>query len=145
TEPQPTFSTCFGAPFMPLHPTTYAAMLAERLAKHGANCWLVNTGWSGGPVGTGSRMKIGITRALLTAALEGTLERSKFTADPVFNVLVPDACEGVPAEVLTPRNTWKDQAAYDRKAKELAAMFAKNFEQYKGSASAAVVAAGPRA
>lgn len=145
TEPQPTFSTCFGAPFMPLHPTRYATMLAERLAKHGANCWLVNTGWSGGPVGVGHRMKIGITRALLTAALEGTLAKSKFTADPIFKVLVPDACEGVPAEVLTPRNTWKDQAAYDKKAKELAAMFAKNFGQYQGYASAAVVAAGPAA
>ena len=145
TEPQPTFSTCFGAPFMPLHPTKYATMLAERLAKHGATCWLVNTGWSGGPVGTGSRMKIGITRALLTAALEGTLQQSKFNLDPVFNVLVPDACEGVPADVLTPRNTWKDKAAYDKKAKELAAMFVKNFEQYKGYASAAVLAAGPKA
>ncbi|HTY08676.1 MAG TPA: phosphoenolpyruvate carboxykinase (ATP) [Candidatus Edwardsbacteria bacterium] len=145
TEPQPTFSTCFGAPFMPLHPTRYATMLAERLAKQGATCWLVNTGWSGGPVGTGSRMKIGITRALLTAALEGTLQKSKFSADPIFNVLVPDACEGVPSEVLTPRNTWQDKAAYDKKAKELAAMFIKNFEQYKGYASAAVIAAGPKA
>ena len=145
TEPQPTFSACFGAPFMPLHPTKYAAMLAERLAKHGANCWLVNTGWSGGPVGTGSRMRIGITRALLTAALEGKLERAKFTADPVFNVLVPDACEGVPSEVLTPRNTWKDQTAYDAKARELAAMFARNFEQYKGDAAPEVAAAGPTA
>ncbi|MDI6740987.1 MAG: phosphoenolpyruvate carboxykinase (ATP), partial [Candidatus Edwardsbacteria bacterium] len=145
TEPQPTFSTCFGAPFMPLHPTKYAAMLAERLDSHKANCWLVNTGWSGGPVGTGSRMKIAITRALLTAALEGKLEKSKFTSDPIFNLLVPDGCEGVPADVLTPKSTWKDKAAYDKKAKELAGMFVKNFEQYKAYAGPEVIAAGPRA
>jgi phosphoenolpyruvate carboxykinase (ATP) len=144
-EPQPTFSTCFGAPFMPLHPTKYAAMLAGKLSQYQANCWLVNTGWSGGPAGVGSRMKISITRALLTAALAGRLEKAKFTPDPVFNILVPDACEGVPSEVLTPRNTWADQAAYDKKAKELAGMFAKNFEQYKDYASKEVMASGPKA
>lgn len=144
-EPQPTFSTCFGAPFMPLHPTKYATMLAEKLSKHKTNCWLVNTGWSGGPAGVGSRMKIAITRALLTAALEGKLEKAQFTADPVFNILVPDACDGVPAEVLTPKNTWSDKPAYDKKAKELAAMFAKNFEQYKDFASKEVLVSGPKA
>jgi phosphoenolpyruvate carboxykinase (ATP) len=144
-EPQPTFSTCFGAPFMPLRPTRYAEMLAERLASHGTNCWLVNTGWSGGPVGTGKRMKIGITRALLSAALEGKLERATFNPDPIFTVLVPNACKDVPADVLTPRNTWNDKAAYDKKAKELAAMFANNFEQYRNQASAEVASAGPKA
>ena len=144
-EPQPTFSTCFGAPFMPLHPTRYAEMLAARLSKHGVSCWLVNTGWSGGGVGTGKRMKIAITRSLLTAALEGRLEKSKFTADPVFNVLVPDSCQGVDTSVLTPRNTWKDGVAYDKKARELATMFTKNFEQYRNYASAEVASAGPKA
>jgi phosphoenolpyruvate carboxykinase (ATP) len=145
TEPQPTFSTCFGAPFMPLPPTRYAEMLAQRLSNHKANCWLVNTGWSGGPVGTGKRMKISITRALLTAALDGQLEKSNFTTDPVFNILVPDSCAGVPAEVLAPKNTWADKAAYDQKARELAAMFAKNFEQYKSYASKEIQEAGPKA
>jgi phosphoenolpyruvate carboxykinase (ATP) len=144
-EPQPTFSTCFGAPFMPLHPTKYATMLAGKLSQYKANCWLVNTGWSGGPAGVGSRMKISITRALLTAALAGKLEKAKFTPDPVFNILVPDACEGVPAEVLTPKNTWADKAAYDQKAKELAGMFIKNFEQYKDYASKEVINSGPKA
>ncbi|MDO9693943.1 MAG: phosphoenolpyruvate carboxykinase (ATP) [Candidatus Latescibacteria bacterium] len=145
TEPQPTFSTCFGAPFMPLQPTKYAEMLAHCLSKHQTNCWLVNTGWSGGPVGTGKRMKIAITRALLTAALDGNLEKSKFTADPIFNILVPDSCPGVPAEVLAPKNTWADKAAYDKKSGELAAMFAKNFEQYKSYASKEIQEAGPKA
>lgn len=144
-EPQATFSTCFGAPFMPLHPTVYAKYLGKRLEEHGTQCWLVNSGWSGGPPGEGSRMKIGITRALLAAALDGSLEKANFMPDPVFNVLVPDACPGVPAEVLMPRNTWKDPAAYDRKAAELAERFQKNFAQYAAAAGDKVVAAGPRA
>jgi phosphoenolpyruvate carboxykinase (ATP) len=144
-EPQPTFSTCFGAPFMPLHPTRYAEMLAQKLSRHQTNCWLVNTGWSGGPAGVGSRMKISITRALLTAALEGKLEKARFSSDPVFKILVPDACQGVPSEVLIPRNTWADQPAYDKKARELAAMFSRNFEQYHSFASPAVIASGPQA
>lgn len=143
-EPQPTFSACFGAPFMPLHPAKYAAMLAERLSRHGTNCWLVNTGWSGGGVGVGQRMKISITRALLTAALEGRLEKAEFKPDPIFNVLIPDSCPGVPTEVLTPRNTWADQAAYDRKARELAGMFIKNFEHYQDRVSPEVLASGPK-
>jgi len=145
TEPQPTFSTCFGSPFMPLQPTRYAEMLAQRLSKHKANCWLVNTGWSGGPVGTGSRMQISITRALLTAALMGQLEISDFTPDPIFNILIPDSCSGVPADVLAPKKTWADPAAYDKKARELAAMFAKNFEQYINYASKDIQEAGPKA
>lgn len=143
-EPQPTFSACFGAPFMPLHPARYADMLAERLARHGTNCWLVNTGWSGGGAGVGKRMKISITRALLTAALEGKLENAKFSPDPVFGILVPDSCQGVPDEVLTPKNTWADKAAYDRKAVELAGMFSKNFAQYRDRVSPEILAVGPK-
>ncbi|HNY11346.1 MAG TPA: phosphoenolpyruvate carboxykinase (ATP) [Candidatus Wallbacteria bacterium] len=143
TEPKATFSTCFGSPFLPLHPTTYAKLLGEKLTKHGANCWLVNTGWSGGPYGTGSRMKISITRALLTAALRGDLEKVKYHKDPIFNFWVPDTCEGVNSSVLVPRNTWKNTEAYDKKAHELASLFVKNFNEYKDFASADVVAAGP--
>jgi phosphoenolpyruvate carboxykinase (ATP) len=144
-EPQATFSTCFGAPFMPRHPTVYAEMLGERLLKHDTNCWLVNTGWSGGPYGVGSRMRIDITRALLTAAVEGKLDNAKFTPDPVFNVLVPEECPGVPKEVLTPRNTWEDKNAYDAKAKELARMFVENFKAYADMADDEVRRVAPKA
>jgi len=142
-EPRPTFSTCFGAPFMPLHPTRYATMLAERLTWHETDCWLVNTGWSGGPYGTGERMSIRVTRALLTAALDGKLAKAKFTPHPVFKVLVPDHCDGVDSAILDPRATWTDKDAYDRTADVLAGMFAENFEQYREYATAEVVAAGP--
>ncbi|MFH1830482.1 MAG: phosphoenolpyruvate carboxykinase (ATP) [Pseudomonadota bacterium] len=142
-EPQATFSTCFGAPFMPLAPTTYAKLLGERLSKHDTNCWLVNSGWSGGAYGKGTRMKIAITRALLTAALGGKLNNVNFTSDPVFNVLVPDACPDVPKEVLAPRNTWGDKDAYDKSARHLADLFRKNFMQYADAAGQDVVAAGP--
>lgn len=144
-EPQATFSTCFGAPFMPLHPTVYAKFLGKRLEEHETRCWLVNSGWSGGPPGEGSRMKIGITRALLSAALDGKLDGVGYTPDPVFNVLVPDSCPGVSAEVLVPRNTWRDKAAYDRKAAELSERFRKNFAQYEKEAGEKIVAAGPHA
>lgn len=144
-EPEATFSTCFGAPFMPLDPNVYARFLGERMEEHKSNCWLVNSGWSGGPYGEGERMKISITRALLTAALEGKLDDVKFTADPVFNVLVPDSCPGVPSEVLTPRNTWKEKGAYDQKARRLAELFAKNFEQYAEHAGEKIINAGPKA
>lgn len=143
-EPQATFSACFGAPFLPLHPTAYAALLGERLARHNVDCWLVNTGWSGGAYGVGSRMPIAVTRGLLSAALEGTLVQQEFIPDPVFGVLVPKACPGVPVEVLTPRNTWKDKAAYDAKALELANRFVENFKQFENQAAADVKAAGPR-
>ncbi|MFA5812808.1 MAG: phosphoenolpyruvate carboxykinase (ATP) [bacterium] len=144
TEPQATFSTCFGAPFLPLHPTTYAKMLGERMAKHGTECWLVNSGWSGGAYGEGSRMKISITRSLLAAAFSGELSGSTFNADPIFNVLVPTSCPGVPSEVLSPRNTWRDKDAYDRAAGHLADLFRKNFGQYAEHAGEKVIAAGPR-
>ncbi len=143
TEPKATFSPCFGGPFLPLHPMRYAKLLGEKLSRHGARCWLVNTGWSGGPYGVGSRMKIGVSRAVITAALSGALDGARFTADPVFKVLVPDACPGVPSDVLQPRGTWKDPAAYDAKARELAGLFKKNFEQYAGEAGPEVKAAGP--
>ncbi len=143
-EPQATFSAGFGLPFLPRHPTVYATLLGERLAKHRTNCWLVNTGWSGGPYGEGKRMAISVTRGLLAAAIEGVLEKQEFAPDPVFQLPIPKACPGVPAEVLVPRNTWKDKAAYDAKAAELAARFAENFRQFADMASDAVKAAGPR-
>jgi phosphoenolpyruvate carboxykinase (ATP) len=144
-EPQATFSAAFGAPFLPRHPTAYATLIGERLAKHGANCWLVNTGWSGGPYGVGERMAIGVTRGLLSAALEGTLAEQEFEPDPIFQVLVPKECPGVPTEVLRPKNTWKDKAAYEAKALELAKRFADNFQQFEDMASDEVKAAGPKA
>jgi phosphoenolpyruvate carboxykinase (ATP) len=145
TEPTATFSACFGAPFLPLHPTRYAKMLGENMKKHGTNVWLVNTGWSGGAYGVGKRMSIRHTRALITAALGGELAGVEYESDPVFGVAVPRSCPGVPSEVLTPRNTWKDKAAYDAKARQLAGLFVKNFEAYRSEASADVVAAAPKA
>jgi phosphoenolpyruvate carboxykinase (ATP) len=144
-EPQATFSTCFGAPFLPLAPSLYAKQLGERLSRHGTSCWLVNSGWSGGPYGEGKRMKIEITRALLAAALEGSLDGVGTRPDPIFNVLVPESCPGVPSDVLSPRNTWRDGDAYDRKARHLAGLFRKNFEQYAAGAGEEIVAAGPPA
>jgi phosphoenolpyruvate carboxykinase (ATP) len=144
-EPKATFSTCFGAPFMPLHPGVYAKLLGEKLTKTGARVWLVNTGWSGGPYGVGQRMKIAYTRAMLTAALTGKLDDTRIDTDPNFGVGIPVAVPGVPAEALNPRNTWADKAAYDAKAKELAGMFRKNFEIYQDGVSAEVRAAEPTA
>ncbi|MBM42431.1 MAG: phosphoenolpyruvate carboxykinase (ATP) [Acidobacteria bacterium] len=142
TEPTATFSTCFGAPFMVWPPTTYASLLGERLAAHGANAWLVNTGWTGGSFGVGHRMPIAHTRALIAAALSGALDDGPFETDPVFNVDVPLACPGVPAEVLQPRGTWTNPADYDAQARKLGAMFTENFASFE--ASPAVAAAGPR-
>ncbi len=144
-EPTATFSACFGAPFMVHHPSVYAKMLAERLEKHGADCWLVNTGWSGGPYGVGSRMSIKITRALLNAALDGSLAKVEMVADPNFGILVPQKVPGVPSSVLNPRQTWQDKSAYDKQAIKLAAMFRKNFDEYADGTPAEVVAAGPTA
>jgi phosphoenolpyruvate carboxykinase (ATP) len=144
TEPQATFSTCFGAPFMPMAPAVYATLLGERLAKHHVNVWLVNTGWSGGPYGVGSRMKISYTRAMIREALNGSLAKAPTTQDPIFGLQVPQSVPGVPTEVLTPRNTWADKSAYDVKAKELSDRFKKNFEQFKPSVSQAVSEAGPK-
>jgi phosphoenolpyruvate carboxykinase (ATP) len=130
TEPSATFSTCFGAPFLPLRPKVYADMLGEKIALHGSQVWLVNTGWSGGPFGVGSRIKLVYTRAMLRAALDGALDSVPTHVDPIFGLAVPTSCPGVPAEILLPRNTWSDGAAYDAKARELFAMFEANFKRF---------------
>ncbi len=143
-EPQATFSTCFGAPFMVHHPGVYAELLRDRIARHKADCWLVNTGWSGGPYGTGQRMKIAHTRAMVRAALNGSLAQVATEPDPVFGVHVPVACPDVPSEVLKPRNTWKNPAAYDEKARNLARLFSENFEQFAAGVSDEVKASGPK-
>jgi phosphoenolpyruvate carboxykinase (ATP) len=144
TEPQPTFSTCFGAPFLPQPPAVYARMLGEKLEEHHATVWLVNTGWTGGPFGEGERMPIAATRALLRAALEGSLATVRYRTDPLFGFDVPVEVPGVDAKLLDPRATWRDPAAYDVKARELAAMFRDNFEKFRADAGEAVAAAGPR-
>jgi phosphoenolpyruvate carboxykinase (ATP) len=143
TEPTATFSACFGAPFLPLHPSVYAQMLGERIGRHGAKVWLVNTGWTGGPYGTGSRMKLSLTRAMLRAALSGALEGGKFTHDPVFGFEVPASVPEVPQAVLSPRGTWADPKAYDVQARKLATMFRENFEQYRSQVPDPVAKAGP--
>jgi phosphoenolpyruvate carboxykinase (ATP) len=144
TAPQATFSTCFAEPFLPLHPVRYAEMLSDRLRQHGSRVWLINTGWSGGPPGVGQRMKLAYTRAMVRAALDGDLETVPFAPDPIFGVLVPEGCPGVPAEVLRPSATWKNQAEYDAQARRLAGLFREDFRQYEAQASEAVRQAGPR-
>jgi phosphoenolpyruvate carboxykinase (ATP) len=144
TEPAATFSSCFGAPFLPLPPGVYAKLLGERIAKHDAHVWLVNTGWTGGAYGTGTRMKLSHTRAMVTAALAGQLDSVQFQKDPVFGFEVPLAVPGVPSEVLIPRNTWPDKAAYDAQAQKLAEMFRKNFAAFAAQVPEAVAAAGPK-
>jgi phosphoenolpyruvate carboxykinase (ATP) len=143
TEPEATFSTCFGAPFLPLRPMVYAEMLGKKIEEHQAKVYLVNTGWVGGAYGVGERMNLAYTRAMVTAALNGSIEKSTFTADPVFGVLCPDSVEGVPSEVLMPRDTWQDKDAYDGKAKELADRFMQNFKKF-ADASEEIVNAGPQ-
>ncbi|TMA41333.1 MAG: phosphoenolpyruvate carboxykinase (ATP) [Deltaproteobacteria bacterium] len=144
-EPQATFSTCFGAPFMPLHPTVYSKLLTQNIAKNGTRVWLMNTGFTGGPYGIGRRMSIQHTRALLNAALDGKLDQVKFSKDPIFGFDVPDDAPGVPASVLTPRETWPDKAAYDEKARHLARLFNENFKQFADQAAPEVLAAAPKA
>ena len=143
TEPKATFSACFGEPFMVLHPTRYAEMLGERIEASGARVFLVNTGWTGGPYGTGSRMKLAHTRRMVNAALAGELDDVETVEEPVFGLQVPVAIEGVPDSVLQPRKTWDDSDAYDAKAQQLAGMFADNFEKYSDQASDAIRQAGP--
>lgn len=145
TEPKSTFSACFGAPFLPLHPAKYAQMLGEKLRKHNVNVWLVNTGWTGGAYGTGNRMKLSYTRAMITAALKGELNNVAYKNHEVFGVAIPASCPGVPAELLDPRNTWQDGAAYDAQAKDLAKQFVKNFEKYAAQADEEILAAAPKA
>ncbi len=143
SEPQPAFSACFGAPFMALHPSVYGNLLKEKIARHQVACWLVNTGWTGGPYGVGSRLKISHTRAMVNAALEGRLAEVGYETDPVFGLSIPKRCPEVPAEVLNPRNTWRDQTAYDEKARELAQAFRRNFTEYADAVTREVQAAGP--
>ena len=143
-EPTATFSACFGAPFMVRHPFVYAQLLAKKIKEHKANCWLVNTGWTGGPYGVGSRMSIEFTRALLRAALDGSLRKAAVRSDPIFGFLVPAECPGVPAEILDPRGTWSSSSGYDEHARKLAELFQKNFAKFKDQSSKNVPEAGPQ-
>jgi phosphoenolpyruvate carboxykinase (ATP) len=131
TEPQPNFSTCFGAPFLPLPPRIYARMLGDRLREHGAHCWLLNTGWTGGPYGVGHRMSLAYTRAMVRAVLKGELANVRYQTEGAFGLSIPTSCPGVPSELLDPRNVWRDKDAYDRQAAELAEKFARNFEKFE--------------
>jgi len=144
TEPQATFSACFGQAFLPLHPAKYAEMLGKKLTENpDVNVWLINTGWTGGPYGVGSRMKLSYTRAMITAALEGQLN-GEFTEHPVFGILMPNACENVPSELLHPRNTWSDQSAYDAQCNKLSKLFNDNFEKFAAGSSDEIKSAAPK-
>ena len=144
TEPQATFSACFGKAFLPLHPGKYAKMLGKKLAESDAQVWLINTGWTGGPYGVGSRMKLAYTRAMISAALDGELRNATFEEMPVFGFHIPTSCTNVPAEILNPRNTWSDKAAYDAKANHLAELFLNNFKNFADGVSEEILAAGPK-
>lgn len=143
TEPQTAFSACFGAPFLPLHPTKYAEMLGKKMEEHNVRIWLVNTGWSGGAYGTGERISLKYTRAMITAALEGKLDNVDYTTHEIFGLSMPNECENVPTDILNPKNTWSDKGAYDAKANALAAEFVKNFEQFESDANEEIMAAAP--
>ncbi len=144
TEPVAAFSACFGAPFMPLHPTKYAEMLGEKMQAAGVNVWLVNTGWSGGAYGTGSRMKLKYTRAMITAALEGDLDNVDYTTHEVFGLAMPATCPNIPDDILSPKNTWADKVAYDAEANKLAVKFNKNFEKFEEYANEEILAGAPK-
>lgn len=144
TEPSPTFSACFGAPFLPLHPAVYAGLLGKKLEEHGANVWLINTGWTGGPYGVGDRIKLSFTRAMITAVLEGQMDETETTPDPVFGLAIPKEVPGVPTDLLIPRNTWIDKMAFDQKAKYLGGLFIKNFEKYGSKVTEEIKQAGPQ-
>ena len=145
TEPQATFSPCFGAPFMALPPLTYAQLLGDKIARHKVDVWLINTGWNGGSYGQGHRMKLALTRAIVKAVLSGALKNVPTKTDPIFGLNIPVSCPDVPAEMLEPRKTWKDASAYDQKARELATMFDKNFQENSANAPGEVREAGPKA
>jgi phosphoenolpyruvate carboxykinase (ATP) len=145
TEPQATFSACFGKAFLPLHPGKYATMLGEKLKESGATVWLVNTGWSGGAYGTGSRMKLSHTRAMITAALEGKLDNVEYTTHNVFGLAMPNTCPDVPDEILHPRGTWADTNAYDKKANHLAELFINNFKEFEDGVTEDIKSAAPKA
>jgi len=142
-EPLPSFSACFGAPFMPLHPAKYASMLSDKMHKTGVNVWLINTGWTGGPYGIGNRMKLKYTRAMITAAMNGKLNSVTYQTHPVFKIAVPSTCENVPTKVLDPRNTWENKIAYDIKAEELAQSFHKNFKTFEDGATPEILEGAP--
>ena len=144
TEPQTTFSACFGAPFLPLHPTKYAEMLGEKMKDEDVNVWLINTGWSGGQYREGKRIDLSFTRAMISAALRGDLDNVEFQEHPVFGLLIPLSCPDVPSEILNPRDTWTDSAAYDAKATELAKAFVENFSKYEDYANEEIMAAAPK-
>jgi phosphoenolpyruvate carboxykinase (ATP) len=144
TEPEATFSACFGAAFLVWHPAKYAQLLAEKMQRHGVNTWLVNTGWTGGAYGTGKRMKLALTRAIIDAIHSGDLQTAPTVTDPIFGFEVVTRCPGVPYEVLVPRNTWTDKAAYDATATKLAGLFRENFQKYSDIAGSEITAAGPR-
>ncbi|MEQ8740068.1 MAG: phosphoenolpyruvate carboxykinase (ATP), partial [Hoeflea sp.] len=142
-EPEATFSTCFGAPFMPRHPSEYGALLRRLINDHNVNCWLVNTGWTGGAYGEGRRMPIKATRTLLTAALDGSLESAEYRTDPNFGFAVPTAVTDVETSILDPRSTWADKAAYDEAASRLVGMFIDNFEKFEEHVDGSVLSAAP--
>ena len=142
-EPQPEFSTCFGAPFMPRHPSEYGNLLRELIAAHGVDCWLVNTGWTGGKYGVGRRMPIKVTRTLLTAALDGSLKNASFRTDPYFGFAVPTSVAGVEPHLLYPAKTWRDKAAFDGMARKLVAMFQENFVKFEPHVDADIRQAAP--
>jgi len=144
TEPTLTFSACFGKVFLPLHPTKYAELLGKKLKENNVNVWLVNTGWSGGSYGVGNRMKLSYTRAMITAALNGELDKVSFDTMPIFGLSMPTSCPNVPSEILNPKSTWADKAAYDAKANQLAVSFVKNFAQYADFANEEIMAAAPK-
>jgi phosphoenolpyruvate carboxykinase (ATP) len=143
TEPKVTFSTCFGAPFLPLHPATYAEMLGKKMKEHNVNVWMVNTGWIGGGYGTGSRIQLKYTRAMIRAALKGELNKVQYERHPVFNIMMPCSCPCVSKEILNPRNTWADKSAYDKQAKMLAGLFVENFKEYAERAGKEILSAAP--
>ena len=144
TEPKTVFSACFGAPFLPLHPTKYAEMLGKKMDENNVNVWLINTGWSGGSYGVGSRMKLRLTRAMITAALRGELDNVEYANHEVFGLAMPVSCPDVDDNVLSPKNTWADKEAYDKKANELAASFVENFKKYEEFASEVILSAAPK-
>ncbi len=144
TEPQTAFSSCFGAPFLPLHPTKYAEMLGKKMKEHNVNIWLINTGWSGGEYGVGSRISLKYTRAMITAALEGNLDNVEYETHEIFGLNMPKTCPNVPDEILSPRNTWEDKNAYDAKANSLAEKFVNNFKQFEDNANEEIMEAAPK-
>jgi phosphoenolpyruvate carboxykinase (ATP) len=144
TEPTTTFSACFGKAFLPLHPAKYAEMLGDKLKNDDIKVWLVNTGWTGGPYGIGNRMKLSYTRSMITAAIEGKLDNVEYETLPIFELEMPTVCEGVPSEILNPRNTWDNKAAYDEKAISLAKQFIENFKQFEAETSEDILSAAPK-